>query len=622
MGPPGVPAPLWLWAWLILSLGGGAGGSITQYTSDRCHTNRAINLNWNGSAVLQSAQTLTSNWIQSPGYNLYLFGQDVSFSVELWLFIGAFPGSQSAIILSNKGTGNSGLQVSLLSNQSLQWNVGDTTRSVVLAAAGLPLGRWHHVAATFARSGNASLFVNGTLVQSADMSFVGNINTGNPLVVGNTGTKANPTPFVGAIDELRLWRESRPPQLVRALMFVSLTGQEANLITYYPFADLSIDSTGAQSTTPDLGPADCPAQLSSDMTVAQAWGEGPAGVLLNCTATPTPTDTASLTGTGSRTLTRSQTPTDTATPTSVLTATHSPTVTDTTSRTSTDSGTVTITLTPGPDCSSRGPCNGHGCSLGNICTCYSDPDEGYWMDSAAGKCTTCQAGWTGANCTLVDGGFVLVLEPELLTFDAAAQLRTQQALTDVLALPAAALGLLGVAVTTGPPANRRAIGTLQNLTVIQHVTLQAHYRVVPVGAYREQLLALLQLTPSPLAALHVRRMGFLAADGSGAVTWYNTTGTSRSGPCLAQGTAIPAPAVGAIIGLTVVLFVALVLLATAACCWLWPQRRGSKVEPDRGQGALQLVGPLAAPPCHPHVIAFPTTPEQRRRRSLLSNPPN
>lgn len=68
------------------------------------------------------------------------------------------------------------------------------------------------------------------------------------------------------------------------------------------------------------------------------------------------------------------------------------------------------------------------------------------------------------------------------TFDAAAQLRTQQALTDVLALPAAALGLLGVAVTTGPPANRRAVGALQNLTVIQHVTLQAHYRVVPVGA--------------------------------------------------------------------------------------------------------------------------------------------
>ena len=68
-------------------------------------------------------------------------------------------------------------------------------------------GRWHHLALTCDRDGQASLYVDGELQSAADMSFLVTMHNDEcPLLVGSRGYSGD---FVGCIDEVRISRGVR-----------------------------------------------------------------------------------------------------------------------------------------------------------------------------------------------------------------------------------------------------------------------------------------------------------------------------------------------------------------------------------------------------------------------------
>ena len=75
-----------------------------------------------------------------------------------------------------------------------------------------------------------------------------------PLRIGWTYEEARPTqsPFVGFIDEVRIWNVARTEAEIRADMNTELTGNEPGLVAYWKFDELSL--RGKDGIVPDMSP--------------------------------------------------------------------------------------------------------------------------------------------------------------------------------------------------------------------------------------------------------------------------------------------------------------------------------------------------------------------------------
>ncbi|MEM1207251.1 MAG: LamG domain-containing protein, partial [Acidobacteriota bacterium] len=71
------------------------------------------------------------------------------------------------------------------------------------------LGEWIHVAATYNGSGRLRLYVDGTLVASANRTVSGMAYGGRPIQAGDSGNSWSR--FDGAIDEVKVWNYERSP---------------------------------------------------------------------------------------------------------------------------------------------------------------------------------------------------------------------------------------------------------------------------------------------------------------------------------------------------------------------------------------------------------------------------
>lgn len=138
------------------------------------------------------------------------FGKKTDFTVECWVKIEPdVPQGFYFIVTNRLRTDMPGY--SLLTHKYLHpiASVGDKVSSVqtLIGRKKLNDGKWHHLALTADRDGVASLYVDGGLVASSDMSHIVTVtNEKRPLLIGDRGYTGG---FIGCIDEVRISRGVR-----------------------------------------------------------------------------------------------------------------------------------------------------------------------------------------------------------------------------------------------------------------------------------------------------------------------------------------------------------------------------------------------------------------------------
>ena len=139
------------------------------------------------------------------------FGKTTDFTVECWVKVAPDAEPEFYFILSNRLRLDEtpGFSLYLHRNFHVLAAVGDKVNwtDTLMSGEAVNDGRWHHLALTCDRDGDATLHVDGELQSRADMSFLVTVhNDGLPLLVGSRGYSGD---FVGSIDEVRVSRGVR-----------------------------------------------------------------------------------------------------------------------------------------------------------------------------------------------------------------------------------------------------------------------------------------------------------------------------------------------------------------------------------------------------------------------------
>jgi hypothetical protein len=241
---------------------------ITAYF-DRSETERACDIGWrppNGTiagrvAVQQGGGTEGATVCLVPDPNMSLLfdgaggfletpvGEELdlsaNFTIEAWIRPHQLQGTQ--YIVSKDG--DWGLAVV---DDQLQFTLfQDTADEVALDLRTINPMVWTHVAAAFRSEGlekDITLFVNGIAGDPIDVPDFSKL-VGDTLTIGHRGDRVDPisdTFFNGEIDEVRIWAGTRTAAQIAPLMSVPLTGEEENIIGYWPL------DQGKRLVSPDI----------------------------------------------------------------------------------------------------------------------------------------------------------------------------------------------------------------------------------------------------------------------------------------------------------------------------------------------------------------------------------
>ena len=116
---------------------------------------------------------------------------------------------------------------------------GQGQKSFYTQSETIQLGKWYHIAGIIDAKRNVMrLFINGVEVGTRDFNGKESFyQSRKPLRIGWTHEEERPTqsPFVGLIDEVRIWNVVRTEAEIRADMNTQLTGDEPGLVAYWKF---------------------------------------------------------------------------------------------------------------------------------------------------------------------------------------------------------------------------------------------------------------------------------------------------------------------------------------------------------------------------------------------------
>lgn len=170
------------------------------------------------------------------------FGTSTDFSVSFWMKTDNW--QDDASMVSNKdwdSGGNVGWNIALATDsQGIDVNVGDGGNRADLQAGNLNDGEWHHIAATFDRDGDVSLYVDGVLEQSTGMSHVGNVTNSLELTLG--ADAEYDYPFDGWLEEVKIWNTALTTEQVRESMHLTNEWNAPNLVAYYQFNEATANN--------------------------------------------------------------------------------------------------------------------------------------------------------------------------------------------------------------------------------------------------------------------------------------------------------------------------------------------------------------------------------------------
>lgn len=195
----------------------------------------------------------TSNYVDCGKINL----GNGDFSVESWVYLKNASATRGILGTWVLGTPFPayfyfiyGLNGPNVLTAAFHVNNGGSTNTYVNYAKSI-LNEWHHVAATFKRSGKMILYLDGIARDSTDISFASGltIDNPNPAVKFQIGTVGSQTAFFqGDIDEVRIWNKVLTAKEIRTKMCTKLKGTEANLKAYWRL-DEGAGNTIFDSTT-------------------------------------------------------------------------------------------------------------------------------------------------------------------------------------------------------------------------------------------------------------------------------------------------------------------------------------------------------------------------------------
>ncbi len=181
----------------------------------------------------------------SLGYpNALKFGNDVDFSVAFWTRY--FPGNQfgDPVFISNKNwnsSSNPGWGIFMQDGGNFRVNVTGDAGGTVESTTKTPVirdGQWHHVVVTFARLGNASIYVDGRLYSTDPLSGVtGSIDNhaaGYTVNLGQDGTGlysglGSALMYNVLVDDLGIWRRALTGLEIENVYLFGLNNQSFNV---------------------------------------------------------------------------------------------------------------------------------------------------------------------------------------------------------------------------------------------------------------------------------------------------------------------------------------------------------------------------------------------------------
>ena len=122
------------------------------------------------------------------------------------------------------------------------------------ANANLEIDKWEHIAWTY-QNNIVTVYVNGVSLGSTHKAYSYNGNqtlANNAILYWNIIGKSSNS-IGGEIDELRIWNDVRTSSEIKDNMFISLEGNESNLVAYYMMSNQSGSSLTDNSSNSNTG---------------------------------------------------------------------------------------------------------------------------------------------------------------------------------------------------------------------------------------------------------------------------------------------------------------------------------------------------------------------------------
>lgn len=186
--------------------------------------------------------------VQIPADSSFDFGSSQDFTLECRVRT-AQTGDVSIVGNKDWDTGyNKGFVFSFKYPSGPEWkvNIGDGSNRVDINTGGqIANNEWHTLSASFDRDGYLKMYENGTLVDSADISGIGDITNGEGLYLGAdiNGTYS----YSGSIAEVRLWNTLVSGQDITSWHCSSLDGSHPNYSDLIGYWKLNDSTAGTQA---------------------------------------------------------------------------------------------------------------------------------------------------------------------------------------------------------------------------------------------------------------------------------------------------------------------------------------------------------------------------------------
>ena len=150
---------------------------------------------------------------------------------EAWVFISpGAPTSNMAILDYGANIAGSRNTFIVTGNGDLRYISGGTNANIQTASNVVPLNQWVHVAFVL-NNGIGYLYVNGSQLGTGSLSSV-NTPGGNQTVLIGERVSGGSIPFMGALDEIRIWNVARSAAEIQANMNAEYCTTPPNLLLY------------------------------------------------------------------------------------------------------------------------------------------------------------------------------------------------------------------------------------------------------------------------------------------------------------------------------------------------------------------------------------------------------
>ena len=158
----------------------------------------------------------TDDFVQIPNNSIFNFGANQDFTIECRIRTNI---SGDVAIIGNKdwlSGNNKGFIFSFKYPSGPEWkvNIGDGVNRADITGGNVVDNGWHTLSVSFDRDGLMKIFEDGVLIDSTDISFVGDITTNEGLFFG---TDINQDfDYSGSIAEVRVWNDVIDDQVIQS----------------------------------------------------------------------------------------------------------------------------------------------------------------------------------------------------------------------------------------------------------------------------------------------------------------------------------------------------------------------------------------------------------------------